>query len=832
MKGDKEKIYLLGGNGSSVNWWKYSLPYFKNFSAIPLTPPGHDNTKNIPASLDDLAREIIYQTEENNFIIACGVNSLTALRAEVLKPSHFKKIILLSPVGAYLWKRKFVKYLKWKPAAGLVRKYFSHSDFIIRRKLLADFDSSVSEKHSINEILNLIKEGYRNCNSFENYFKIISPHDALDLVEWNKTPVHILWGKHDAVVSCKELAAWEAILSRADLSYKIYDEWNHYPYFFQPESFANEVENYFSSQKNFNKAHTKASRISLAKLSGIKIPESFLIRKNNFDKDHLEKWIEKINGEKLFALRSSNYSEDNTGQSKAGLYKSFIRVNRSDVIEKVQQLLSENYDEVLIQKFIEPEVSGVAFVRNISCEIEWVQGHLSGLVSGEVKPFRSVISKMKGEWERGWNKNMDEAPFTVMLDELVKFLKSCIEKFHYQHSDIEWAWDGDKFYLLQIRPVTVYNWHRFVTSANLDEILPKKVSKLMDHAQRKAANSISRVYALWDGHVIEDNEPFTSIYDDASYINCDLFLSRFKDWGLPSKLFSSEIGGTSPKVPFKFFRFMRNIPRFIKMIYSGRSYLLKIESGILNFENEFEKIKKSNSPARENEYVNWFVRYYLFIVRTNIILKACLSSSGGNFMGKPKTIYANINKNDFPHRIRFESDPAVDRDIINFKPLLPIPKWNKIILLWHKAGLPGMRGKYIEIREWFRDNNMRLFQRLHAELKGTEWFDLSSGIRNKTGSFWQDEEEVFGQENSIVIYPGKAEGIAGEDVLIVDAFESGMFEEYKKAKAVIAKTGGKLSHGAILLRELKKPSAVIGDIDFGELSGKEIFYDNGKINFK
>ena len=73
--------------------------------------------------------------------------------------------------------------------------------------------------------------------------------------------------------------------------------------------------------------------------------------------------------------------------------------------------------------------------------------------------------------------------------QLLSFLFESIRLFHYQASDIEWAWDGTDFFLLQIRPVTAYGWHRCLTSANLDEILPKQVSRLMEEGQTTCGSS-------------------------------------------------------------------------------------------------------------------------------------------------------------------------------------------------------------------------------------------------------------------------------------------------------------------------------------------------------
>lgn len=810
----KPMLYLLGGNGSNSEWWNYAIPYFKKYEPAPIELPGSgSNPSRTFDSFDQLSHSLINQTNSGNSILACGINALTVLRSLTIHPNHFKTVTLFAPIGANLWKRKFAKFMSLPGAKDVLKYILSNYPKLCKRKFTeSDWDD---------EIFKLIAKGYRQCDAFKKYYEITSPVDALDLFDYIESDIRIIVGANDKIVNANEVAAWDTILKRANLRLTIKKSWSHYPYLDCPREFCETVEN----KTDGFISHTKAGRLRLARLSGLNIPE-FEILEHKDDKF-------KIPEAKTYAVRSSFQNEDNADESSAGLHESFIKIERKKINEKVNNLFDSGADEVIVQKYLEPEVSGIAFVRNISTEIEWVNGHLENLTSGKVKPYKSVISKMKDGWEVGWNRNMDDAPFIVMISYLNEFLIECISKFHYEHCDIEWAWDGKNFHLLQIRPVTSYGWRRLITSANLDEILPKQVSNLLYEAQTKAAKSIGTVYSLWDKRTIEDSEPFTTEYNGAHYINCDLFLSRFKDWGLSASLFFREIGGMAPEPKFNLKNFILSLPKFIKMLFVARRSVINAKMKIYEFERELATLINSDNKDKNVLIKQWFIRYYLFIVRTNILLKACLSSSGGDFMGRPKTIYANISSIDFPHRVKYESDPASKREVSEFVRLTEYPKWNLFIRVWNSLGLPGMRGRYIEIREWFRDNNMRLFYRLHFQLKNTVEFDLSNSIRLKSGTFWQcsglDETAEFSESFSIIIYPGKVEGVAGKDIIIVDALEPGHYEVYKTAKAVIAKTGGQLSHGATLLRELKVPSSINSNIP-ESVVGKKVRYSDGILD--
>lgn len=848
MNADKPILYLLGGNGSSKSWWKYSLPHFNSVDPVPIDFSHLNNSsKNLDFFnfLDKLSDELVKQTQPGNNILACGINALAALRVCVKRPKYFNKIILFAPIGANLWKSKYGNLLSSAIARKAAKKILSNNPKPVIKKLT---DAKWNDG-----ILKTFTEGYKNTNLFEEYFKFVKTYNALDLVEWIENDIEIIWGAKDRVINIDNLPAWDAILARADLNITIKDDWGHYPYFEQPEEFANVIEQYLSDNKNSFPSHTKSGRLKLASLVKIKVPQLFVIKKSEIpelSKESIEKHLSIVNctlltANCLFAVRSSSSAEDKADSSNAGRYNSFLRVKKEELAQKIFEVFSSNneMDEVIVQEFIEPKVSGVAFVRNISCEIEWVEGHLENLVSGKAKPFRAIVSDMKGEWQKNWNMYVEDAPFVLMLFDLTEFLNKCISVFQYQHSDIEWAWDGESFYMLQIRPVTSYNWHRALTSANLDEILPKQVSKIMDHAQVGAASSISKIYALWYPKILEVNEPFTVLYENASYINLDLYMAMFKRWGLPSKLLSKDIGGTTPELKFNLFRAIKSIPLFYKMIRVTRKYILSIDKHIKEFENELLEIQQSYHPelvsgstlySNEDKYVNWFVRYYMFIVRTNIIIKAANASSRGSFLHGKNKMYSKLDRNA-KHRTPFESDPASPRDTTDFKDVVELHKPKGIQKFFYVDGFFGFNNYFVYVREWFRDNNMRLFQRLHAGLentgKGREWFEKFDAERKITGTFWADEGDVYDQDFSFVIYPGSAEGIVGEgkDILIVDYLDPGKYSEYKKYKAVISKTGGKFSHGAILLRELKIPSAIISNV-VNDLEGKKVKYENGRVN--
>ncbi|RMN78848.1 hypothetical protein ALQ56_00089 [Pseudomonas syringae pv. papulans] len=410
---------------------------------------------------------------------------------------------------------------------------------------------------------------------------------------------------------------------------------------------------------------------------------------------------------------------------------------------------------------------------------------------------------------------------------LWNFLQGVLRVFHYVPGDVEWAWDGRQLWLLQYRPISDYGWRRHLTAANIAEILPPQPSRLVEYAQRRAAGSIPAIMARWDSRVLQDNEPFTALFGAASYINNDLFLARLADWGIASSSYADEVGGAAPHLPWRPLRLLRSLPVFLRMQRVARGHLLTLEKQLHRFDRELHALTAQGADGQQ--LADWFTRFYVFVVQGNLCIATSLASSGGDLLGRPPTAYDDLEH--CPHRLPWETDPATPRPAQTDLPLQAFPTWPGIIRVAHRAGLPGMRGYYLQVREWYRDNLMRLFFRLHHAMPSADrehWFAPHPDIRSRAGSFWQDGREGTEQATGFMIYPGQVQGILGEDILLEDTLDPGCHAHYQNARAVIARMGGRLSHGSTLLRELRKPSAVLPQVDLAWV-GREVLYVDGEL---
>jgi hypothetical protein len=332
------------------------------------------------------------------------------------------------------------------------------------------------------------------------------------------------------------------------------------------------------------------------------------------------------------------------------------------------------------------------------------------------------------------------------------FLQGVLKVFHYVPGDIEWAWDGHQLWLLQYRPISEHGWRRHLTAANIAEILPPQPSRLVEYVQRRAAVSIPAIMARWDPRVLEDNEPFTAVFDGASYVNNDLFLARLADWGVSSASYTGEIGAAAPALRWRLLRLLRCLPLLWRMQRISRKQLQTFAPALRRFDEELAGLARAGADGRQ--LVDWYCRFYVFVVQGNLCIANALASSFGALLGRPPTAYRDLH--DSPHRLPWESDPATPRSPHAALPLQNFPPWPKAIRLAHRLGLPGMRGYYLQVREWYRDNLMRIFFRLHHAMPENErayWFAAHAQPRSRGGSFWQDGSEDGELATGFMIYP-------------------------------------------------------------------------------
>ncbi|RMM91106.1 hypothetical protein ALQ69_04500, partial [Pseudomonas savastanoi pv. glycinea] len=525
---DLPLLYLLAGNGSSAEWWDDVLPHFQQHQVVPLELPGFGNNPQPPCEdLAAYADALLAATVRGSAIVAVGVNALLVMHALQRQPGHFCRSVLLAPVGAFLWQRRLPALMSPLPIRKTIHWLLANKPTLFAHKF--------SRQTWPAEHYQRMGSGYARCRAFVPYWGLLRADTALPLLEWVQDPIELVWGDQDNVLGIEQAAAWSAILARADLSISLKPGWGHYPWIDSPAEFAQWLE---SGERGFV-AHTKGGRLRLATIAGQPVPAALSLVQG--DDSALPAFLAS-QPEAIWAVRSSSFGEDQADAANAGLSTTFLREPTPNVPARIAELHGAGVEEVVVQRFITPVLSGIAFARHLSVELEWVEGHLESLADGQASPERAIISRLGDVWNSG-----SFTPSHGLTQEMLwDFLQGVLRVFHYVPGDVEWAWDGRQLWLLQYRPISDYGWRRHLTAANIAEILPPQPSRLVEYAQRRAAGSIPAIMARWDSRVLQDNEPFTALFGAASYINNDLFLARLADWGVASSSYADEVGGAAP----------------------------------------------------------------------------------------------------------------------------------------------------------------------------------------------------------------------------------------------------------------------------------------------
>lgn len=201
------------------------------------------------------------------------------------------------------------------------------------------------------------------------------------------------------------------------------------------------------------------------------------------------------------AVRSSATAEDSIIDSWAGELESYLYVARNDLIKHIKLCWASLYTPraifyrakkdmtwkkiavaVVIQKMVNARVSGVCFTvdpitkNNNDMVIEAVYGIGEALVQGKVTPDQYLVDKkeevivdvtthfQKTMYARGRKGGLEEVKTSktkasaqkLSGKEVIQVMEVCkkIEKIFRLPQDVEWAFEGNKLYILQSRPIT------------------------------------------------------------------------------------------------------------------------------------------------------------------------------------------------------------------------------------------------------------------------------------------------------------------------------------------------------------------------------------------
>jgi pyruvate,water dikinase len=222
----------------------------------------------------------------------------------------------------------------------------------------------------------------------------------------------------------------------------------------------------------------KAATLSRFASLGFDVPAFFAIdpsRTIDITAADLDAAVARL-GEGPFAVRSSGREEDGLAHSHAGQFLSLLNVPAADIGTAVQRVRDSGQSEslrsyrrsrgldpdggapaVVVQAMVAARAAGVAFSadpvsgRRDRIVVSATAGLGDRLVGGEVDGEQYVLDAGSGRIL-----SLPEKPAALTLDDVaaVASLARRVEQCAGAPQDIEWAFHGDRLYLLQARAIT------------------------------------------------------------------------------------------------------------------------------------------------------------------------------------------------------------------------------------------------------------------------------------------------------------------------------------------------------------------------------------------
>jgi phosphohistidine swiveling domain-containing protein len=316
-----------------------------------------------------------------------------------------------------------------------------------------------------------------------------------------------------------------------------------------------------------------------------------------------------IDPQKKYAVRSSASVEDSGDFSCAGLFTSYLQVqgieNIMDSIVKVWESLNSPEFEtywnnimpagatahmaVIIQEMVQAKFSGVVFTKNpmtglSETIIEAGPGTGESQNENHQDPER-WISKW-GLWSQKPTDNMlDEALARKIVVQATE-----ISLRYLRPADLEWAWDGEKLYFLQIRPITHLDIPIY-SNRIAREMLPGVIKPLVWSVNTRLINPTwVRILERLTGEHSWDPTSLTGHYYFRAYFNMGIFARVFERLGMPGEALELLLGleQDGPEKPHLRPGF-GILPRLPRLLAFGLSFI-----GINHRLNRLIKVKKAS----------------------------------------------------------------------------------------------------------------------------------------------------------------------------------------------------------------------------------------------
>ena len=238
---------------------------------------------------------------------------------------------------------------------------------------------------------------------------------------------------------------------------------------------------------------------------------------------------------KLYAVRSSATVEDGQVHSFAGRFETYLNVSHEDLLEAIENCLLSLYTPSALHYFLEKEVP-LQDAKMVVIVQEMVASSLSGIYFtasplGAINEHQIVLGSGLGDAvvedripttmvtyhpKEGLTSIQKSPNSPVVTDQHIKKLTDCAKTLittFGPYLDIEFAFEQEELYLLQVRPITTIKTDQLIIldNSNIVESYPGLSSPLTISFVQEAYSSIFRSLAKRlvgsNNHILAAYEP-------------------------------------------------------------------------------------------------------------------------------------------------------------------------------------------------------------------------------------------------------------------------------------------------------------------------------------
>ena len=367
------------------------------------------------------------------------------------------------------------------------------------------------------------------------------------------------------------------------------------------------------------------------------------------------------------AIRSSMVGEDGETRSFAGQLDTVLNVDQeTKVLEAVKRCWSSAFSwrnvryltereasgggdpaqlvsmAVVVQQMVEAAAAGVAFsadpVTGQRCVvIEAARGLGDALVSGLVEPDRYVVDArgVLAETNRGDGERM------ILTDAQVLQLAGIVREIARRlgaPQDVEWAWDGSDFHILQSRPITSLMGQKVYSNKMVSDMAPGLITPLVYSTKivAMAENVFGRIFADLLGSTETDFKFLVARIHSRMYTNVTLLGDLFEQVGMPPNFFEAMSRGelADMRRPTLNLKTLRAISRLAVFAWRHSRIAGRIEAFIERHDRQLGQYRGVDwSSLHPHHLLEAFdqlmclhgeLQWYIFIGPTNMIVRSRL----------------------------------------------------------------------------------------------------------------------------------------------------------------------------------------------------------------